>query len=139
MTDFEQQVLSLFRQMLERGDLRVHSITKAEVFDNAAVTLEADDFLLRIVRERGVLAAEFASRAQGGNWFDATIVGELFENRPETSFMDVNGAIILERFARFVQEHFAELAQLFTARNFDATRRELERLRRESVKRRFGV
>lgn len=139
MSDFEQQVSSLFRGMLEHGDLKVHSVTKAGVFDNATVTLAADDFLLRIVRERGALAAEFASHAQDDHWFDSTIVAELFENRPETSFMDVHGAIMLERFVRFVQEHLAELARLFTPTNVHATRRELERLQGESVKRRFGV
>ncbi|MEJ2679674.1 MAG: hypothetical protein P8174_11470 [Gemmatimonadota bacterium] len=139
MSDLQSQVLAAFQSMLGRGEWTIDRTTEAAVFDNAAVTLRHDNLLCRIVRERGLLSAQFASATHSDMWFDGTIVAELIEGAPEDSFMDMTGALILDRFARFVNAYTADLARLFAVENYDATCRELERLERESVRRRFGV
>jgi hypothetical protein len=139
MRNFEEHVVTAFRPLLDRDVVSLLDSSVTDSFDNAFVTLASGAFLVRLVRERGRLHGEFCSSTEPRNWFDAAIVAERFEDAPETSFLGVDGMLLLERFARFVEAHSDELSAMFSPAKLAETRVDLERRERDSVTRRFGV
>lgn len=127
---------------LEASGAAAFVIRQAEVidsFDNACVTIDGPNVEVRIVRERGRVYTEIAPRHATHETHDATLVEELLDGSPDTSFLGEERGVMIDRFARFLTAHERQIRDAFAQDVYPETRRRLEELRHASARRRFGI
>jgi hypothetical protein len=105
-----------------------HSDVSAS-FDNAMVTLQSSKLQLRIVRERGLLFADFGPASTPGSWFDSAVVIDYLGLSAESGIHDRNARVVLAGMSAFVRACQAELEMHFSPSHLAATTSALTALR----------
>ena len=132
MSDFLQSVTEAFRSMLSRGLLNVESSDyDAEAFGNASVTLAGQNLRIRIVRDRGDILAEAASRLRPEDWYPLQRVILAVGVSPAPA----EGLLTPQQAAEIVERHFPDLDRGLASGHFDHTRTALAELERFAMKR----
>lgn len=106
MSDFLQAVTEAFKSLLTRGLLTVESSGyDARAFGNAVVVLAGGNLRVRVIRDRGDVLAEAASRLDPDDWFPLQrIVRAVGVSSPPPE-----GLLTPEQAARIVEQYFADL------------------------------
>lgn len=91
-------------------------------FGNFIITLENDDLLLRILRDRDFLSMEIASKKHK-KWYDLAFVELLMNPRP-----DLINVLLFEEIFHFLENNYDQLRSLFSEELFPDTNDRMERL-----------
>ncbi len=118
----------LLPSLAPRGFSIVHSDVSMS-FGNAVVTLHAPRLRIRVVRERGLLFADFGSSATPLTWFDSAVIMDYLGLSAAAGFHDRNARVVLAGVAAFVGAFQAELELQFSPARLASTMTALNALR----------
>lgn len=116
---------------------RVASSEVADVFDNAAVVLEAPALRVRVLRERSIVVLDVGSVSEQNTWFDSAVVMDYLGLSTDAGFHDRNVRGVLSGAGEFITTMWGELTAKFGPQQFAKTKKDLTALREERAVRLF--
>jgi hypothetical protein len=134
---FDEQIEATLLPILAPLGFRVAYGESSESFGDALVVLDDDSLRLRVVRDRGQVLADFASRSQPGRWFDSAVVMEYLGLAPDGGFHGRELITSLQAIGWFVRANPALWAE-FASDAFPALADRLTAMQLASAERRFG-
>ena len=133
MLDLRQAVKEELVPQASPLQLRIVAHMKSRSFGDELVDLRTGDLLLRVLRDRGRLFAEFGSSSQPGVWFDSSVVLEYLGLSATYSFHDEDLTHSLRGIGLFLRTMKDELKGLFSIDTFPQLRPILETIQKQQV------
>jgi hypothetical protein len=132
MSDFLQAVTEAFNGLLTQGLLSVESSTyDAQAFGNSVVVFVSQNFRVRVIRDRGEVFAEAASRLCPETWFPLQrVIRAVGVSAPPPE-----GLLTPKQAAAIVEQNFNDLDSGLGSAFADQTTTTLAELERSAMKR----
>jgi hypothetical protein len=139
----ENDLLSNVRNRLEllfrAGIIKeLRSASSSESFGDAEIVLAMEDARIHAVRERGVVAVEFAAAKEPERWFDSPTVLRFLGLHGWGSLTGHDAADVLERPRELIDQHGQSIKEAFSAASYGRTRKQLVALEQRSDQQRLG-
>ena len=108
-------------------------------FGNFLIVLEAENFALTYVSDRSVLTITIASKSEPEREFDLSFVRDFLYDPDNINAdeQEVNNAKRIEELNGFLKRDFSKISELFNARNYPDTKRQIDELLKQQFKRRY--
>jgi hypothetical protein len=107
--------------------------------EDAVVVLESPTLRIRVIRDRGDTAVEFAPVFQRDSWVSSYFVVPLLDSKQTyPCASDASNHFRIDSLADFFEENLAQLELLFSPSIFSDTRRRVAELQAENARRVFG-
>lgn len=116
-----------FDFLLERGFRLLDAKREPQSFGNFFIDLESDDFLFRLVSDRGEKHSLIASHSDPRDWHDVSLIRSLIL---KTHPLD---PVSLDEEAEFIRSNYDAIKDIFSDGKFTATSLSLRRLGTERM------
>ena len=136
--DLLQAVKTTLLPLVEAQGFRAVESRISDSFDNAFVTLQSSELLIRITRERGLIEVDFGPATEPGTWFDSDVVLERLGLSIDQSFLGSRADTVMRGVGAFMRTCGGQVRAMFDETNLEMTKRELRRLKEARAERLFG-